>query len=185
MTAHQCGDFDWARPTASGGWARSRWLVRTTRRRGRVSEALRLFRRVGDFAQGEANCIKGLGDMFALGDRTTRRRGRRTRRRRRCTVASVSCRARPTASRTWARSRCGRIGPRGARGAHEEAHPLYHRIGDVLGEANCIQSLGDLALRDRITRQRRHATSGRCRCSAQLAPCWARPTASRLGDIAV
>lgn len=33
-----------------------------------------------------------------------------------------------------------------ARAWCEEAQPLYHQIGDVLGEANCILSLGEIAL---------------------------------------
>ncbi len=33
-----------------------------------------------------------------------------------------------------------------ARARYEEARPLYQRVGSVLGEANCIQSLGDIAL---------------------------------------
>ena len=28
----------------------------------------------------------------------------------------------------------------------EQALPLYQQAGDVLGEANCIQGLGDIAL---------------------------------------
>ena len=33
-----------------------------------------------------------------------------------------------------------------ARQRYEEARPIYHEIGDRLGEANCIQSLGDVHL---------------------------------------
>ena len=38
------------------------------------------------------------------------------------------------------------LGPRPARERYEDALPLYRRVGDVLGEANCIQRLGDIAL---------------------------------------
>jgi tetratricopeptide (TPR) repeat protein len=34
-----------------------------------------------------------------------------------------------------------------ARRRYEEALSLYRRVGDVLGEANCMRSLGDIALR--------------------------------------
>ena len=34
-----------------------------------------------------------------------------------------------------------------ARTHYETARPLYQRVGDLIGEANCIQSLGDIALR--------------------------------------
>lgn len=30
---------------------------------------------------------------------------------------------------------------------YQEALPLYKQVGDLLGQANCIQSLGDIALR--------------------------------------
>ncbi|MCA1696295.1 MAG: hypothetical protein LC749_17125 [Actinobacteria bacterium] len=32
----------------------------------------------------------------------------------------------------------------GARAHYERALPLYRRIGDVLGEANCIKRLGQI-----------------------------------------
>src|SRR5262249_43811928 len=34
----------------------------------------------------------------------------------------------------------------GARQRFEEARPLYHRVGNMLSEANCIKGLGDIAL---------------------------------------
>jgi hypothetical protein len=34
---------------------------------------------------------------------------------------------------------------RGACTAYDEARPLYRMVGDVLGEANCIHGLGDVA----------------------------------------
>jgi predicted negative regulator of RcsB-dependent stress response len=35
----------------------------------------------------------------------------------------------------------------GARARYEEALPLFRRVGDVRGDANCIKRLGDIALR--------------------------------------
>ena len=35
----------------------------------------------------------------------------------------------------------------GAQARYEQALPLYRQVGNVLGEANCIQRLGDVALR--------------------------------------
>ncbi len=34
-----------------------------------------------------------------------------------------------------------------ARRLYDEAREMYRQVGDILGEANCIQSLGDIALR--------------------------------------
>jgi tetratricopeptide (TPR) repeat protein len=36
---------------------------------------------------------------------------------------------------------------RDRREAYQRAQPLYEQIGDVLGQANCIQRLGEIALR--------------------------------------
>ena len=113
--------------------------------RERYEDALPLYRRVGSVL-GEANCIQSLGDiaLAALGPRP----GPRTLRGGACrsTAASAPCWARPTASRAWATSRCDARTTTQARERYEEALPLYRRVGDVLGEANCIQSLGDIAL---------------------------------------
>jgi tetratricopeptide (TPR) repeat protein len=44
----------------------------------------------------------------------------------------------------WARKDYDR-----ARSRYEEAMPLYRRVGGVMGEANCLQGLGDIALRQK------------------------------------
>jgi len=37
-------------------------------------------------------------------------------------------------------------GGEAARAAYQQALPLYQEIGDILGEADCIRSLGEIAL---------------------------------------
>ena len=54
--------------------------------------------------------------------------------------------ARPTASSASAISRLARSDHTAARDAYEQALPLYRQVGDILGEANCIAGLGDIAL---------------------------------------
>ena len=44
------------------------------------------------------------------------------------------------------RHRLRRSDHEAARQRYEEALPLYRKVGDLQGEANCIQRLGDLAL---------------------------------------
>jgi tetratricopeptide (TPR) repeat protein len=112
--------------------------------RARYEAALPLYRRVGD-VQGEANCIKSLGDIaFARSDHD----GARERyeaalplyRRVGDVLGEANCIAR-LGDIAFARSDHD-----GARARYEAALPLYRRVGDVLGEANCIKSLGDIAL---------------------------------------
>ncbi len=113
--------------------------------RQRYEEALPLYRQVGDVL-GEANCIQSLGDIALR--RSDHEAARAALRGRRCrsTGRSATCWARPTASRAWATSRWRARTTRGRAQRYEQALPLYRQVGDVLGEANCIQSLGDIAL---------------------------------------
>ena len=78
--------------------------------------------------------------------RTTTGRARRIRRPCRSTGRSATCWARPTASRASATSRWRARTTTGRARRIKQALPLYQQVGDVLGEANCIQSLGDIAL---------------------------------------
>ncbi|HVT16757.1 MAG TPA: tetratricopeptide repeat protein [Thermoanaerobaculia bacterium] len=59
----------------------------------------------------------------------------------------------------------------GARARYEEALPLSRRVGDVRGEANCIQGLGDIALR------RSDYEAARARYEGAL------PLSRRVGDV--
>ena len=68
---------------------------------------------------------------------------------------------------------------RRTRPRYEQALPLYRQVGDILGEANCIQSLGDIAL------ERSDHEGARARMSrpsyfiARSETSWARPTFSQ------
>ena len=112
--------------------------------RDRYEDALPLYRRVGSVL-GEANCIRSLGDI-ALDARTTTRPASATRTRCRSTAASV-CPGRGQLHLEPGRHRAARSDHDQARDRYEDALPLFRRVGSVLGEANCIQSLGDIALR--------------------------------------
>ncbi|WP_206079460.1 tetratricopeptide repeat protein [Polyangium spumosum] len=110
--------------------------------RARYEEALPLFRKVGDVL-GEADCIKGLGDLTLGSDHD-------------------AARARYEEARTLYRKvggipgeanciqRLGDIALRRAdhataRARYEDARTLYQKVGQARGEANCIRKLGDLA----------------------------------------
>ncbi len=110
--------------------------------RERYEAALPLYRRVGDVL-GEANCIQSLGDIALARSDHDGARGA-TRRRCRSIAGSALCSARRL--HRPRRHRARRSDHDGARERYEAALPLYRRVGDVLGEANCIQSLGDIAL---------------------------------------
>jgi tetratricopeptide (TPR) repeat protein len=80
----------------------------------------------------------------------------------------------------------GRSDHDGARECYEQALLLYQRVGDVLGEANCIKSLGDIALA-------RSDHDGARECYEQALPLYQRVgdvlgeanCIQRLGDIAL
>ena len=107
-------------------------------------EALPLYRKVGDVL-GEANCIKSLGDIALAPLRSRAARASATRRRCRST-GQVGDRARRGQLHQEPRQHRACAAPimSGARRRYEEALPLYRKVGDVLGEANCIKSLGDI-----------------------------------------
>jgi hypothetical protein len=61
---------------------------------------------------------------------------------------------------------------------YEAALPLYRKVGDVLGEANCIHASATSPLPAPITKPRASATRRRCRSTGRSATCSARPIAS-------
>jgi tetratricopeptide (TPR) repeat protein len=107
-------------------------------------EALAQACRVAHDLRGEANCIKGLGDIALARSRHEAAR-------------AAYEQALPLFRQVGAvpgEADCiqslGDIALRhsqhdAARAAYERALPLYRQVGAVLGEANCIQSLGDIA----------------------------------------
>lgn len=128
--------------------------------RARYEEALPLYRKIGDL-QGEAKCVRSLGDIVWSTDPDTARaryeealplyrqagsvQGEAT-----C-ITSLGDIAleRSDLDTAWIR--------------YEEALPLYLQDGSVLGEANCVQRLGDIALR------RSDPDTARARCEEALA----------------
>ena len=125
---------------------------------------------------GEANCILSLGESRSSARTTTARASVRG-------GAAALSPGRRRAGRGELHPEPGRHRARrsdhdGARERYEAALPLYRRVGDVLGEANCILRLGDIALGARTTKGRASAMRRRCRSIAGSAPCWARRTAS-------
>jgi tetratricopeptide (TPR) repeat protein len=105
---------------------------------------------------GEANCIKGLGDI-ALERSDHEAAGQRFEealplyRRVGSVLGEANC------IKGLGDIALERSDHEAAGQGFEEALPLYRRVGDVLGEANCIFSLGDIAL----TRSD-HEAAGQC-----------------------
>ena len=103
------------------------------------------FRDIGDL-QGEANCIKGLGDIaFARSDHESARQRYEAALALYRKVGSVLGEA--NCIKSLGDIALRRSDHEAARQRYEAALPLYRKVGSVLGEANCIWSLGDIALR--------------------------------------
>ncbi len=102
--------------------------------------------RGGHAENGEANCLRGLGDIAAnQTDHATARdrynealsifrRTHNVRGEANCLLSLGSIAA-----------ECSDLDTAGK--SYEEALPLFRRVGDALGEANCIKNLGDIAQR--------------------------------------
>jgi tetratricopeptide (TPR) repeat protein len=103
---------------------------------------LTLFQKVGDL-QGEANCIRSLGDIaLARSDHDGARQRYEEALPLYRKVGSVLGEANCITSLGDIALR--RSDHEGARQRYEEALPLYRKVGSVLGEANCIMGLGDI-----------------------------------------
>ena len=115
---------------------------------GAVYEQARpLYQQVG-YVLGEANCICSLGNiaLSSLGSRgragAAYEGGSAALSEGRLCAGRGELHLEPGRHRASVRSDHEAARPQ----AYEEARPLYRTVGGVLGEANCIQSLGDIAL---------------------------------------
>ena len=118
-------------------------LIMTGPRAG-IEQALPLYQQAGDVL-GEANCIKGLGDIALDRSDHDGARGRYEQ------ALPLYQQVGDVLGEANCIQRLGDIALArsdhdGARACYEQALPLYQQVGDVLGEANCIQRLGDIAL---------------------------------------
>jgi tetratricopeptide (TPR) repeat protein len=93
---------------------------------------------------GEADCIRGLGDIaFARSDheaaRTSYDQALPLYRQIGAILGEANC--------IWSLGdiTLARSDHEAARTSYEQALPLYRQVGDILGEANCIKGLGDIA----------------------------------------
>ena len=112
--------------------------------RQRYAEARPIYHEIGA-RLGEANCIRASATCTCTWP-STRSPASATQKPGPSTTKSAPASAKPTALEPRRRAPApGRVPARPP--ALRRSRPIYHEIGDRLGEANCIRSLGDVHLR--------------------------------------